>query len=170
MFSYAKEQALAEAIVNAFCEAKKNKSFSKKFIPSFLASEKEIRIILYNCDSDILLFSDPLPIWRPTCTDESILNVDTLMQVWLALNFDSFNMEVDGEVLKRTRCSNFKQAVGDNAYHLYLTQVSKPCKFKNENEKVESQVEERNDTIFVVSEIQKQQYFRIKNLRSELCQ
>lgn len=120
-------QTLAMAIVNGFCERNKNSSFQFKFIPSFLATEQFIRIVWYNVDWDILLLSEKMPIW----SDESrsitnaTLNIDTLLQVWLALNFDDYDMNVKQEILEKTICSNFKNCVGEVNYSLYQ-EVAKP--------------------------------------------
>jgi hypothetical protein len=53
-------QGLVQTIVNAFCEVKKNPSLSNYFIPSFIATGKNIRITMYNCEIDRLIMSKDL--------------------------------------------------------------------------------------------------------------
>lgn len=121
-------QALAESIVNAFCEGSKERSLFKKFIPSFFATEQTVTIIWYNVEWDILLLSEKMSIWTNDSTTQETakLNIDTLVHVWLALNFDSYDMEVNEEILKKTLHSDFKSVVGENAFSVYAKHVAKP--------------------------------------------
>ena len=50
-------QALAQTIVNAFCVANENNSFSNSFIPSFIATNRKVRICMYNCEQDVLFLT-----------------------------------------------------------------------------------------------------------------
>lgn len=115
-----KSQALSQCIVNAFCEAKRDKTLFDKFIPSFLATEEYIRIILYNCSSDILLLSEELPIWK-----EAELDTRTLLQVWLFLNFEKFEVLAPGFIYEDMPSSQFKNVVRD-VYSVYLEKVTRP--------------------------------------------
>ena len=79
-----KSQFIAEGIVNAFYVSNQE-SNRNQFIPSFLVTEKYIRILLYNVELDILLKSTKLPIWLNE--SEGSLDVMTLIRVWLTLNY-----------------------------------------------------------------------------------
>ncbi|XP_052061635.1 uncharacterized protein LOC127701679 [Mytilus californianus] len=111
--------AIAEAIVNAFCESRGDESLFDKFIPSFLATEKNIRIILYNCKFDKLLLSTEFPIW-----DGKQLNIKTMMQVWLTINFLE-KMNNLPCALDNSQESKFKEVVGEN-YGIYLRSMTRP--------------------------------------------
>lgn len=119
-----KSQAIAQGIVNAFCEARRDKSLHNKFVPSFFVTEKNVRIILYNCAVDVLLLSEKLPIWKETEDDYS-LNTNTLLQVWLFLNFEKFETNIPGYLLENIPSSQFKDVV-KNVYPIYLKKVSRP--------------------------------------------
>lgn len=122
-------QAIAQTIVNAFVEYGRDNSLFDKFIPSFLATEKTIRIIMYNCKFDKLLVSDEFDIWKPDRT----LNLESMMLIWVALNRyvdDSF--ETTKHLLQNTAESRFKEAVGE-AYQFYLNGVTRPVTKVNKN-------------------------------------
>lgn len=120
-----KSQAIAQTIVNAFVESSNDKSVYEKFVPSFLATEKHIRIILYNCKLDVLLLSDELPIWE---NGNTTLCMETMIFVWVALN--NFVNKLDNSakhLLEKTSECKFKDVVGE-AYQIYLHDVKRPCK------------------------------------------
>lgn len=93
-------------------------------MPSFFVTEKNVRIILYNCALDVLLLSEKLPIWKETEDDYS-LNTNTLLQVWLFLNFEKFETNIPGYLLENIPSSQFKDVV-KNVYPIYLKKVSRP--------------------------------------------
>lgn len=121
----AKSQAISQAIVNAFCESKKNKSLFNQFIPSFLVTEQDITIILYNCHLDILLLSGKFSIWN----ENKELDIWSVIRVWLTLNYTSHihSLEFYDMLLENTVKSNFKETVG-RAYDTYLNCVERPLK------------------------------------------
>lgn len=131
-----KSQALAQGIVNAFCEVKRDKSLHDKYLPSFLATDGYIRIILYNCSSDILLLSEKLPIWENTEDGDVELDTTTLLQVWLFLNFEKFEKLAPDFVFEDIPSSKFKDVV-NNVYSIYVDKVTtplEPLKHKPKNE------------------------------------
>ena len=93
----AMSQGLAQTIVNAFCEVKKNPSMSNTFIPSFIATGKSIRITMYNCEIDRLIMSEDLKLFSVDKESQPILNVSTILSVWYALNFDIFIDKINPE-------------------------------------------------------------------------
>ncbi|XP_060607090.1 uncharacterized protein LOC132759346 [Ruditapes philippinarum] len=84
-------QVLAETIVNAFSEVNKNRMLSSSFIPSFIATSKDIRIIMYNCELDSLIMLDDLKIFiYDEVKGKNTLNVSTILSIWYALNFENY--------------------------------------------------------------------------------
>lgn len=112
--------AIAQCIVNAFCVTKRDQTLYDRFIPSFLATEKYIRIILYNCSSDILLLSEKLPIWKDT-----ELDTQTLLQVWLFLNFETFEVLALDFIYEDMPSSKFRDVVHD-VYSIYTEKATRP--------------------------------------------
>ena len=84
-------QILAQTIVNAFAEVKKNEMLSSCFIPSFIATTRVIRITMYNCELDSLIMTDNLNIFIND-KDKDILELDvsTILSIWYALNFKNY--------------------------------------------------------------------------------
>lgn len=90
-----------------------------------MATEEYIRIILYNCSSDILLLSEELPIWENTEDGDVELDTTTLLQVWLFLNFEKFEKFAPDFVFEDIPSSKFKDVV-HNVYSIYLDKVTRP--------------------------------------------
>ncbi|XP_045160768.2 uncharacterized protein LOC123525690 [Mercenaria mercenaria] len=86
-------QILAQTIVNAFIQYKKNSSLKNYFIPCFLASEKFVTIHMYNPDHDLLVTQGEAMTLRKA----NSIDYDTILTIWLALNFDIFPAGVKGE-------------------------------------------------------------------------
>ncbi|KAJ8320517.1 hypothetical protein KUTeg_002104 [Tegillarca granosa] len=155
-------QTLAMGIVNAFCEVKKDVSLSNKFIPSFSVTERHIRIIMYSCCLDILLLSEKLEIWE----DEE-LNINTLLLVWFALNFDSFEMKVPEQFLERSPQSDFKKCVGHEVYSVYISDMSKPLKEEIKSKKVSLRAEEKGTPMLIAHALYNEQYNKFQNLMEQ---
>lgn len=161
------KQALAEAIVNGFCEGNKNKSLLNKFIPSFLATEQSVRIIWYNVELDILLLSEKMPIWSndSRTLETAKLNIDTLLRVWLALNFDNYDMDLKEEILEKTTHSNFKNVIGEGAFSIYAKNVTKPFKpFKIVYKPEVAEPDETDDFSFVFAKVKDNYYQEVKSI------
>lgn len=118
----AEARAIAQTITNAFCQ----KCNSDKLIPSFLATNEKVKIYMYCCSKDVLLES----IYLPICPNGS-LSIKALVLVWLALNFDFFQVsDVFGEkFIDRLEyelpLSNFHKIVGEDALKLYQYEASR---------------------------------------------
>jgi hypothetical protein len=88
---HAVSQVLAQTIVNAFSEVNKNRMLSSSFIPSFIATSKDIRIIMYNCELDSLIMSDDLKMFiYDDVIGKNTLNVSIFLSIWYALNFENY--------------------------------------------------------------------------------
>ncbi|CAC5404005.1 unnamed protein product [Mytilus coruscus] len=150
-------QAIAEAIVNAFCESQRNESLFDKFIPSFLATEKNIRIILYNCKFDKLLLSTEFPIW-----DGKHLNTKTMMQVWLTINYVE-KMNNLPCALDNSQESKFKEIVGE-AYEIYLNSVTKPTTILEPRDSVHMELEKADLKFIMDTDLE---FFKVYERLSE---
>ncbi|XP_071148378.1 uncharacterized protein [Mytilus edulis] len=118
-------QVLAQTIVNAFCNAKKNNSLSNLFIPSFLVKGSEVSFHMYNCDQDKLLTSEPQMLCREDDVDVYKLNINTILYIWIALHFDIFDSKVEEKLQENFPCSNFKAIVGSK-YQIYKEKMTRP--------------------------------------------
>ncbi|CAC5411562.1 unnamed protein product [Mytilus coruscus] len=90
-------QSFAQTITNAFYQVKQNPKLQNLYIPSFLASDNKVRIIMYNCEQGRLYISEDMYLFDTLC--DHGLNVGTIVSIWLALNFEIFQNEVDEEDL-----------------------------------------------------------------------
>ncbi|XP_060606107.1 uncharacterized protein LOC132758449 isoform X2 [Ruditapes philippinarum] len=125
-------QALAQTIVNAFSEVNKNSELSCSFIPSFIATCKDIRITMYNSGFDSLIMSSNMKIFM-SHDNKTILNISTILSVWYALNYDNFfDKVVEGDELFPQfhseilyKKSNFKEQAGE-MYEIYKEKCTKP--------------------------------------------
>lgn len=124
-------KVLAETIVNAFCSARRNKSMSNLFIPSFLVRESDASVHMYNCNEDKLITSAPLPLWRKH-KGESVLNINTILYIWIALHFDVFDTSCTNKLQEHFPKSKFQTVVGDQ-YEIYRNK-SRLCLYSS-NEK-----------------------------------
>lgn len=154
-------QALAQAIVNGFCETRKKKYLLCKFIPSFMTTEKTIRIIWYNCDLDILLLSNKMQIWND---EKEALNIDTLIQVWLALNFENYDMNVNDKILETTNRFNFKGVVGEKIYSVYCTKASKPYTHVQEDHNPKTVLPLTDDSLIRIAHVTDFYYREIQSI------
>ncbi|XP_033729440.1 uncharacterized protein LOC117318578 isoform X2 [Pecten maximus] len=86
------QQILAQTITNGFAQVNiRGNSLSHFLIPTFGATSEYITICLYDPVNDFLLhISEQLSLWRYFPTGESEINVDTIVIVWLFLNFTVF--------------------------------------------------------------------------------
>ncbi|XP_045205391.2 uncharacterized protein LOC123557772 [Mercenaria mercenaria] len=113
-------QAIAQTIVSAFCEVKKDSSMMNSFIPSFLATEKAITIIMYNVGKDKLLISQELQLFDKLSGD---VNLSTILYVWLTLNFNIFEKTWDDYFPK----SGFKDYITKHLkWPVYCFDVTRP--------------------------------------------
>lgn len=105
---------------------------------------------MYNCELDILLVSDEMEIWGEL---GDMLNINTLVLVWLALNTDNIDMEFPPIILEITPHSEFKNVIGDDAYSIYLQNMSKPLEQKPEKIQPETVTPFRkSDNFFCIGE------------------
>ena len=134
--SHTLSQGLAQTIVNAFCEAKKDSALSNLFIPSFITTGQNLKICMYNCDIDRLVMTKNLDLFLVEDHGSvPFLNLKTIMCLWYVLNFDiAFDtMEPESEALleflKKYYKSNFEELAG-HQYSAYKENCTKPMTAK----------------------------------------
>ncbi|XP_053391166.1 uncharacterized protein LOC128553991 [Mercenaria mercenaria] len=123
---HAQNQAIAQCISNAFY-VQDQSQLSDVFIPSFLANDNTIKIYMYCCSNDILLESESMPILRG-----DTINVATVITVWLAINFDYFDLrdlkskEMAQKLHLASPKSMFKTLIGAEALYIYEHKLHRP--------------------------------------------
>ncbi|XP_063397760.1 uncharacterized protein LOC134682093 [Mytilus trossulus] len=116
-------QSFAQTITNAFYQVKQNPKIENLCIPSFLASDNKVRIIMYNCEQDRLYISEDMYLFDSLC--DHGLNVGTIVSIWLALNFETFQNEVDEKDLTAIalKKSSFQEKLPDTVLSAYKHQL-----------------------------------------------
>ncbi|XP_052082785.1 uncharacterized protein LOC127720298 [Mytilus californianus] len=119
-------QSFAQTITNAFYQVKQKPKLQSLCIPSFLASDNKVRIIMYNCEQDRLYISEEMYLFDTLC--DHGLNVGTIVSIWLALNFENFQNEVDEEDLTviALKKSSFQEKLPDTVLSVYKHQLYRP--------------------------------------------
>ncbi|XP_076105872.1 uncharacterized protein LOC143074207 [Mytilus galloprovincialis] len=112
-------QSFAQTITNAFYQVKQYPKLQNLCIPSFLASDNKVRIIMYNCEQDRLYISEDMYLFDTLC--DHGLNVGTIVSIWLALNFEIFQNEVDEDDLTAIalKKSSFQKKLPDTVLSVY---------------------------------------------------
>ena len=117
-------QVLAQTIVNAYLQIKKEPSLKDHFIPTFLASDKHVTIHMYKPSSDTLVTQAlAMPIFF-----SGKVSSDTVFSIWLAMNMLNFTSRFPGEddpssfYLK----SNFQNLVGREKLEVYQEGLEMP--------------------------------------------
>ncbi|OPL21144.1 hypothetical protein AM593_05912, partial [Mytilus galloprovincialis] len=112
-------QSFAQTITNAFYQVKQNPKLQNLCIPSFLASDNNVRIIMYNCEQDRLYISEDMYLFNTLC--DHGLNVGTIVSIWLALNFEHFQSKVDEGDLTAIalKKSSFQEKLPDTVLSVY---------------------------------------------------
>lgn len=118
------EQIFSQTIVNAFYETNINQSLANVFVPSFLVTANTVSIHMYSCGKDRLYTSKVMDLWNG-----NELNFATVISVWLAINFETFQNEVPEEefTLRHYPRSNFRKIV-EEKLEIYKSALSKPLK------------------------------------------
>ncbi|VDI38338.1 Hypothetical predicted protein [Mytilus galloprovincialis] len=82
-------ETITQTIVNAFVAVKQNKQLEDHLIPSFFVTAHCLFINFYNVGKDILLAqSKPLLFFQ-----KGKLNYDTIISLWMALNFEKLTVD-----------------------------------------------------------------------------
>ncbi|VDI51996.1 Hypothetical predicted protein [Mytilus galloprovincialis] len=116
-------QSFAQTLTNAFYQVKQNPKLQNLCIPSFLASDNKVRIIMYNCEQDRLYISEDMYLFDTLC--DHGFNNGTIVSIWLALNFEIFQNEVDEEDLTAIalKKSSFQGKLPDTVSSVYKHQL-----------------------------------------------
>ncbi|XP_053403915.1 uncharacterized protein LOC123555976 [Mercenaria mercenaria] len=116
-------QALAQTITNAFLRVNELPGCEVEdlLIPSFLATEKFVRIQMYCCSKDLLLISEDLPLFDPATGD---LDISSVIYLSLAMNshFPAKDLGLMGE-----KPSKFREYVTKfDKYSCFSDGISQP--------------------------------------------
>ncbi|XP_063431269.1 uncharacterized protein LOC134713919 [Mytilus trossulus] len=91
-------ETITQTIVNAFVAVKQNKQLQDHLIPSFFVTAHCLFINFYNVSKDILLAqSKPLLFFQ-----KGKINYDTIISLWIALNFETFTVDSIDEDYKKS--------------------------------------------------------------------
>ena len=94
-------QILSQTIVNAFLVIKENWHLRNFFIPSFLVTPKGVMIVMYNAPHDSLVTQVACHPLLVLDSSENKINRRHVFTIWLALNFDKFELDQSVEVIKK---------------------------------------------------------------------
>ncbi|VDH92719.1 Hypothetical predicted protein [Mytilus galloprovincialis] len=128
------DQVFAQTITNAFYQAKDNPELKNLFIPSFLATDEKVQILMYNVENDRMLKSQDMELFSDT--SDNGLNNGTVICIWMALNFMDFqqkDLENEFEAIRFEK-SGFQENLPDDILSIYQSELTSPL-LKNESEK-----------------------------------
>ncbi|CAC5396322.1 unnamed protein product [Mytilus coruscus] len=128
------EQAFAHTITNAFYQAKGNPELKNLFIPSFLATDGKVQILMYNVDNDRMLKSQDMELFNDI--SDNGLNNGTVICIWFALNFMDFQqkeLENEFEAIRFEK-SGFQEKLPDEILSIYQSELMRPLPM-NDSEK-----------------------------------
>ncbi|CAG2219593.1 unnamed protein product [Mytilus edulis] len=88
-----------------------------------IASDNKVRIIMYNCEQDRLYISEDMYLFDTLC--DHGLNVGTIVSIWLALNFEIFQNEINEDDLAAIalKKSSFQEKLPDTVLSVYKRQM-----------------------------------------------
>ena len=123
-------QILAQTISNAFLQVKKSQDLSNTFIPSFLATEKFIKIQLYCCSKDLLLVSQELSLFE---SETGEIDISTIIFLWLTLNTEILAQNLG---LMEEKPSKFRDFVKKfDKYSCFTDGITQPLNLPDTEEK-----------------------------------
>ncbi|XP_069125077.1 uncharacterized protein [Argopecten irradians] len=119
------QRVLVQAITNGFAQVNRNEiSLSQFFIPTFGATSNHVTICLYEPENDILLHIEKqLKLWMDSPNGTSELKVDTIVIIWLFLNFTIFTPNCLHSLME-FKTSGMHKDLGQNL-DLYKTTTTK---------------------------------------------
>ena len=118
-------QVLAQTIVNAFMQVKKNPKLKECFIPTILASPQYVTIHMYNPTHDKLITSaETMFLWTG-----NELNRSTILGIWLALNMHHNCVFVNNHHLfTESKFHDLVRRENPEALEIYKNHMQMPCK------------------------------------------
>ncbi|XP_052060185.1 uncharacterized protein LOC127700658 [Mytilus californianus] len=128
------DQVFAQTITNAFYQAKDNPELQNLFIPSFLATDEKVQILMYNADNDRMLKSQDMELFSDI--SDNGLNNGTVICIWFALNFMDFQqkeLENEFEAIRFEK-SGFQEKLRDEILSIYQSELVRPLPM-NDSEK-----------------------------------
>ncbi|CAG2229256.1 unnamed protein product [Mytilus edulis] len=100
-------------------QVKQNPKLQNLCIQSFLASDNKVRIIMYSCEQDSCIYLEDMYLFDTLC--DHGLNIETIVSIWLVLNFEIFQNEVGEEDLTTIalKQSSFQNKLPDTVLSVY---------------------------------------------------
>ena len=123
------EQIRAETIVFSFLQKKKYTELDNFLIPTISMSKTQVKICLYDCENDIFLETPLLDLFR----DKKFLILDTIITLWLVLNYKYCCSGVPEEIMDVNFKADFFKHIGADLEN-YIFDVRAPCCYKTEKE------------------------------------
>ncbi|KAK3085338.1 hypothetical protein FSP39_001781, partial [Pinctada imbricata] len=114
-------QTFAKSVVFALAHERLQPQF-KAFIPTILITEKELFIIMYDPNSDILVRSQKIPLW--SLESSSCLEEEAVIVLWMTLHYRLFcsGMEIFNDAFenKNEIISHFMESVPEDKVSFYM--------------------------------------------------
>ncbi|XP_078321494.1 uncharacterized protein LOC144621701 [Crassostrea virginica] len=100
------EQALAQTIVFSLLQKKEHPEFKHHMIPNIVISPKEVEVLLYDAENDILLCGNRFRLFVEKNSERLTLFDYSIVFLWMVLNYKIFCSFSKTETLKHYK-SNF---------------------------------------------------------------
>ncbi|XP_022333863.2 uncharacterized protein LOC111130887 [Crassostrea virginica] len=100
------EQALAQTIVFSLLQKKEHPALKHHMIPNIVISPKEVEVLLYDAENDILLCGNRFRLFVEKNSERVTLFDYSIVFLWMVLNYKIFCSFSKTETLKRYK-SNF---------------------------------------------------------------
>lgn len=94
------DQSVAQTIVFSFLQRKELSNIH--FVPTIVIDPKEFRVIMYDSVNDILICSQPLPIFTASSTPKPGRSLDdsSIIILWMVLHYEMFLANIASIFLK----------------------------------------------------------------------
>lgn len=127
------QQVMAQTVVFSFLKHKQNIDKPSNFlVPGIGVCGEKLLLYMYDCEEDVLLEVCPVGIFSNG--GPSILDVNSVVVLWLLLNYRIFGNCVPDE-FKQYK-SEFHQQLGDHFLDMYMNKVERPCHVKSSDNNV----------------------------------
>ena len=121
------EQIRAETIVFSFLQKKNHVDLNNFLIPTIAVSKTHVGICLYDCENDVFLETPLLDLFR----QEFLLRVETIITLWLVLNYKYCCSGVPEEFMDSNFKADFFKHIGRDLEN-YISDVNAPCCYQTE--------------------------------------
>ncbi|XP_060557877.1 uncharacterized protein LOC132718247 [Ruditapes philippinarum] len=123
-----KEQIRARTIVFSFLQQKNQPDLNNFLIPTIAMSKSKVAVYLYDSENDIFLETPCLDLFL----GDEFLKVETIITLWLVLNFKYCCSGVPDEILELGFTADFFKHTGPHL-EKYIANVNAPCNYQPED-------------------------------------